>query len=128
MQVSDVTNTALEKLGIYEIKNPEDLDDIGEKLVVFSPEMEKKKKDFKRLLFDKLYNHYRVIRMSRKASRFLRALFETYVNNPKQLPPQYFSHIKQRGKYEVICDYLAGMTDRYALDQYKNLFEPYERV
>jgi dGTPase len=127
-QVSDIISNALNKLRGQEIKSPEDLDGVGEKLVVFSPEMEAKRKVFKQWLFDKLYNHYRVIRMSRKASRFLRALFENYVNNPGQLPPQSFKYIEKRGVHQVVCDYLAGMTDRYALDQYKNVFEPFERV
>ena len=127
-QVSDIIETTLNKLSSVDIRNPIDLDNIKEKLVVFSPEMAKKRIAFKKILFEKLYSHYRVVRMSRKASRFLSILFENYVNNPKQLPPQAFSRIEERGKYQVICDYLAGMTDRYALDQYKNLFEPYERV
>ena len=66
--------------------------------------------------------------MSLKASRFLKTLFQIYCDNPEQLPPQDFEKIAERGKYQVICDYMAGMTDRYALDQYKKLLEPYERV
>ena len=128
LQVSDILETTLNKLNNLNISDTKDLDKLKEKLVVFSPEMAKKRVSFKRILFDKLYSHYRVIRMSRKASRFLRTLFENYVNYPKQLPPQFFLKIEERGKHQVICDYLAGMTDRYALDQYKNLFEPYERV
>jgi dGTPase len=80
------------------------------------------------VLTGKLYRHYRVIRMSNKASRFLRKLFEIYSDNPEQLPPQARENIEKTGKHRVICDYIAGMTDRYALDQYKKFFEPFERV
>ena len=66
--------------------------------------------------------------MSKKAARFLEKLFSVYSESPEQLPPQYLKKINDENKYQVICDYLAGMTDRYALDQYKQFFEPYERV
>ena len=128
LQVSDILDTTLTKLNSLIISDTNDLDKIKEKLVVFSPKMAEKRLSFKQMLLDKLYSHYRVIRMSRKASRFLKTLFENYVNYPKQLPTRSFLKIEERGKHQVICDYLAGMTDRYALDQYKNLFEPYERV
>ena len=58
----------------------------------------------------------------------LKELFRIYSDNPEQLPPQAFEEVDEKGKYQVICDYMAGMTDRYALDQYKKFFEPYERV
>jgi dGTPase len=80
------------------------------------------------VLMNKLYRHYRVMRMSNKASRFLRSLFQVYSDDPRQLPPQAQEDLEKKGKYRVICDYMAGMTDRYALDQYKKFFEPYERV
>ena len=66
--------------------------------------------------------------MSNKAARFLKQLFNIYIEEPEQLPPNSIEKIEERGKYHVICDYIAGMTDRYALDQYKRFFEPFERV
>ena len=77
---------------------------------------------------DKLYKHYRVLRMSDKASRFIKSLFKVYLDKPLQLPPATAQRLKKEDKYRVICDYIAGMTDRYALDEYKKFFEPYERV
>jgi dGTPase len=98
------------------------------KVVDFSEEMNVKRGGFKELLNEKLYKHYRVVRMSNKASRFLKQLFKVYSDKPEQLPPSAQESIEKEGKYRVICDYIAGMTDRYALDQYKKFFEPYERV
>ena len=66
--------------------------------------------------------------MSSKAKRFLQELFEVYLANPSQLPTAQQNKIAKEGLHRVICDYIAGMTDRYALDEYKKLFEPYERV
>ena len=80
------------------------------------------------VLVNKLYKHYRVVRMANKATRFLKSLFMVYCGNPEQLPPYNQEKVKEMGKHRAICDYIAGMTDRYALDQYKKFFEPYERV
>ena len=82
----------------------------------------------KTFLNEKLYQHYRVNRMSSKAQRFIRKLFEVYLDKPEQLPPQSQAMLKKDGPHRVICDYIAGMTDRYALNEYKKLFEPFEQV
>jgi dGTPase len=79
-------------------------------------------------LIKNLYQHYRVVRMSNKAYRFMTSLFNIYLDKPEQLPPTTQSRLKREEKQRVICDYIAGMTDRYALDEYKKFFEPYERV
>ena len=75
-----------------------------------------------------LYQHYRVVRMSDKAIRFIKKLFEIYLARPQQLPPKFQKKLNRETPHRVICDYIAGMTDRYALDEYKKFFEPYERV
>ena len=63
-----------------------------------------------------------------KADRFLTQLFQTYCQNPTLLPRPYQQKFDLYGRERVICDYIAGMTDRYALDEHKRLFDPYERV
>jgi dGTPase len=66
--------------------------------------------------------------MSDKAKRFLEELFVAFINNPKQLPAEYQKWIEEAGLYQGVCDYIAGMTDRFAQDEYKKLFYPFERV
>ena len=66
--------------------------------------------------------------MSDKARRFIAELFRVYLEKPEQLPPSDQKKTGKAGIHRVICDYIAGMTDRYALDEYKKLFDPYERV
>jgi len=66
--------------------------------------------------------------MSSKAKRFIEELFRVYVERPEQLPPNIQKSIPQEGKERSVCDYIAGMTDRCALDEYKKLFDPYEKV
>jgi dGTPase len=97
-------------------------------LVCLSPEMAEKNRQLKRFLFVHLYRHYKVERMRVKADRFLTQLFESYRRNPTLLPRREQQKIERFGRERVICDYIAGMTDRFALDEFKRLFEPYERV
>ena len=128
LQVSDIIQNTLDRIKKLNIKSIEDLRGQKGRVVDFSEEMNVKRGGFKEALNEKLYKHYRVVRMSNKASRFLRQLFKVYSDKPEQLPPGTQEGIEKEGKYRVICDYIAGMTDRYALDQYKKFFEPYERV
>ena len=128
LQVSDLVESTLKRVESLGISSTSDLVLRDHKVVDFSEEVKKKRLPLRKILLEKLYKHYRVVRMSKKASRFLRKLFEVYSENPDQLPPQTYEKIESLGKERVICDYIAGMTDRYALDQYKKFFEPYERV
>ncbi len=66
--------------------------------------------------------------MSRKATRFIESLFNEYLADPRQLPPTVRRDQPAVPLERVICDYIAGMTDRYALREYERLFDPYERV
>jgi len=93
-------------------------------------EMADRHRALKSFLYDRLYHHHRVTRMTQKADRIMSALFEVYMHEPRQLPP----HVTGRTVDEdetmprVIADYIAGMTDRFALEEYKKLFDPNERV
>jgi dGTPase len=98
------------------------------RLVGYSPAMAEGVAELKAFLLKHLYRHYRVVRMGDKAGRILRDLFESYVAEPLQLPPHYQSRIPQDGVERVVCDYIAGMTDRFALDEHRKLFDPLVRV
>lgn len=101
----------------------------GMNLVGFSPEIRAAVSDLKKFLFKKLYRHWRVERMTDKASRILTELFQAYIKNPNILPVDYVaSYTKSEPIERIICDYIAGMTDRFALDEYSKLFDPHTRV
>jgi dGTPase len=78
-------------------------------------------------LFQNLYRHYRVVRMSIKAERFLTDLFREYTREPAQLHPSIHAKIEKRGLHRAVTDYIAGMTDRYALEEWERLFGPFVR-
>ncbi len=76
-----------------------------------------------------MYRHYRVERMAEKAKRVITQLFAAYRDNPNTIPPDFRNFYKGDEKIErVVCDYIAGMTDRYALEEYSKLFDPFARV
>ncbi|GAB4169866.1 MAG: deoxyguanosinetriphosphate triphosphohydrolase [Geothermobacteraceae bacterium] len=121
----DATRTALEREGVETLA---DVRSHPMRLVGFSDEINRKNKQLKKFLHARLYHHYKVERMRVKAERFLSLLFESYMDNPALLPDRYRRKFEQDSVARVVCDYLAGMTDRYAQDEYKRLFEPFERV
>ncbi|MDD5730162.1 MAG: deoxyguanosinetriphosphate triphosphohydrolase [Candidatus Omnitrophica bacterium] len=128
MQVTDLIRETEKRISSLKLKNYLDVKKAGKKIVGFSREMQEMRKPLRGLLIEKLYHHYRVTRMSNKAKRFIHELFDLYVEIPTALPPQIQKRIPTYGKRRVVCDYIAGMTDRYALDEYKKLFDPYEKV
>jgi dGTPase len=97
-------------------------------LIAFSIGMERDLEILQEYLFTKFYRHYRVVRMMDKAKRLLAALFDAYVERPELLPPEFQAWADREGIQRAVCDYLAGMTDRYAEQDYRKLFDPSERV
>lgn len=128
MQIRDLIEASEENIKRKGIENIADVRKDKERLVSFSKDMRGKRAEFRQFLMEDLYKNFRVIRMSDKARRFITDLFNVYLEKPEQLPPSDQKKVRKYGIYRVICDYIAGMTDRYALDEYKKLFETYERV
>jgi dGTPase len=100
----------------------------GRRLVGYTPEMAAAVRELKDFLYRNMYHHYRVVRMGDKAGRILRDLFHAFVAEPLQLPPRHQDRIPGEGLQRVVCDYIAGMTDRFALDEHRKLFDPLVRV
>ena len=128
LQVTDLIQEADRNINKLKIKSCLDVKKLHKKIVSFSKEMLNLRKPLREFLMQKLYHHYRVIRMSDKAKRFIQELFSVYIDKPEQLPTKIQKRIPIDGTRRVVCDYIAGMTDRYALDEYKKLFDPYEKV
>jgi len=66
--------------------------------------------------------------MAEKAARIIKDLFDAYYEEPRQMPPHAYKKIDKESKEQVICDYLAGMTDRFAQEEHKKLFDPHSIV
>jgi dGTPase len=123
--VTDLIETLEARMATDGIRSLADLRSYGRPIVGFSPLLETQRLELKQFLMDNLYRHFRVIRIFEKAKRVMRELFEAYMSEPKQLPP----HILDRHRAgldlaRVIADYIAGMTDRFALEEHRKLFDP----
>ena len=127
-QITDLLNRTEANIKRFNVRAAQDAFKIPERIVTMSSSMHAMRLPMREFLTEKLYKHYRVVRMSSKAHRFITSLFQVYLEKPEQLPPNTQARLKKEDKHRVICDYIAGMTDRYALDEYKKFFEPYERV
>jgi dGTPase len=129
MSTDLMTNLAAE-IDRAAIRSIDDVRRAGRALASFSPAMAPRVEELKQIMRDRLYHHYRVSRMTEKAGRVLVRLFETYMAEPRQMP----AHVLARSEHDgeplprVVADYIAGMTDRFALDEYRKLFDPDERV
>jgi dGTPase len=128
MQVTDLIRETEQKIVKLKLGSYKDIKKRDRKIIAFSSEMQEYRKPLRAFLMEKLYHHYRVIRMTDKAKRFIKELFQVYISRPEALAPEVQSRIKSEGDRRAICDYIAGMTDRKALDEYKKLFEPYAKV
>lgn len=127
MQVTDVIEQTAPHLAEHHIQTPQDIQKLDHNIVEYSPALSAINSEWKKFLFENLYRHYRVVRMSRKAERFLTALFEEYIGEPAQLPPSTRAKIEKVGLYRCVTDYIAGMTDRFALQEWERLFSPFVR-
>jgi dGTPase len=121
----ETTLAAIEETGVGSVA---DVRAAGRRLVGYSPEMIERVRELKEFLFSEMYRHYRVVRMGDKAARVLRDLVGSLVREPRQLPPRFQEQIERGGVHRVVCDYIAGMTDRFALQEHRKLFNPDVRV
>jgi dGTPase len=126
--VTDLVEQTEKNLESAGIRTLEGVRAAGRPLVAFSERVRKQNAQLKKFLFKNLYRHYRVERMADKAGRILTDLFNAYLHNPKILPPEVFSRSGDENQERAICDYIAGMTDRFALDEHEKLFDPHSRV
>jgi len=98
-------------------------------LVAMSGELVAANKGLKRFLFERMYRHYRVNRMTSKARRVVRELFEAYHREPDCLPTRWRAAAAEADepmRARLVADYIAGMTDRYAIDEHRRLYDLYE--
>ena len=124
IEVNDLIQSIDRMIRRSGIRNVEELQQLPYNVVGFSEDMHRRNRELKDFLFKNLYNHYRVVRMAVKADRILENLFQAYIQEPNILPEQVQATIEKNGLEETVCDYIAGMTDRFAIDEYQKLFDP----
>lgn len=106
------------------IRTVAELQELPYNVVGFSEDMHRRNRELKDFLYQHLYNHYRVVRMAVKAERIIESLFNAFIKEPAILPDHFQKSIDDIGLEATVCDYIAGMTDRFAIDEYQKIFDP----
>jgi dGTPase len=120
-QVTDLLSETQSRIAANGIETLADVEQ-APPLVGFSAAMQAENRELKAFLRTELYRHYQVVRMTNKARRVIRELFSAFQSEPRLLPPQYQASGELEGMPRVIADYIAGMTDRYAIKEHRRLF------
>lgn len=123
-EVTDILNTSLRRLRENNVNSVEDVQLLPFNVITFSEDMARRNRQLKDFLYTNMYRNYRVVRMAVKAERLINELFQSYVEEPTTLPSHVFKNIEKYGLERTVCDYIAGMTDRYATEEYQKLFDP----
>ena len=122
--VSDLIGYTTSRLNELRIESISAVRAFGERLVSFSPATAEENAQLKDFLDESLYQHEQIERMNIKFELVLKLLFREYLNHPKLLPRKYQNRLPEQGTHRVICDYISGMTDRFAIDKYREIFDP----
>lgn len=130
VQVNGTIEATEARLASEGVGSIADLRALAGNVACYTERLERVNEELRSYLFDNFYRHYRVVRMATKADRLIHELFEAYAEEPQQLPDEVQRKVEQRddGLHRTICDYIAGMTDRYAIQDHKRLYDPEERV
>jgi dGTPase len=128
LMVCDLVAESRKRLQESRVKNVTEIRGYGAPLIAFSPDMQRNDRSLKEFLFARMYRHYKVNRMASKARRIVKEIFGLLLVEPECLPTEWRQEAGPAGSARtarVVADYIAGMTDRYALDEHARLFEPY---
>ncbi len=124
LEVTDLVHTTDQRLRESGARSVEELQQLPYNVVGYGEDMHRRNRQLKDFLYAKLYRHHRVVRMAVKSERIISELFQAYRNEPEMLPFHVQETIVQYGLERTVCDYVAGMTDRFAIEEYEKLFDP----
>jgi dGTPase len=123
--VDDVLAETRRRAEAGKVKSPEDVRMLGHALVAFSRDMVEDLGALRAFLMERMYRHWRVNRTRSQARRMLGEMFQLFMAEPDVLPAEWGTRAAERdetGRARVVCDYIAGMTDRFAIEEHKKLF------
>lgn len=124
MEVSDLIQNTHNRLQDSKVHSVDELQRLPYNVISFSEDTHRRNRELKDFLYSNLYRHHRVVRMSVKAEQIVSNLFIAYSREPAILPRNFHEQVEAIGLERVICDYIAGMTDRFAIEEHQKLFDP----
>ena len=125
LMVNDVLTETRSRAEALGIASSAEVKDLGGALVAFSAEVAEDLARLRAFLYERMYHHWRVNRTRSQARRILAEMFALFLAEPEVLPGEWFARQRsfdQTGRARVVCDYIAGMTDRYAIEEHRRLF------
>lgn len=132
MMVNDVLAESRKNIETINPQSPEDVRMAGQTIVAFSPEMKRKVDELREFLYQRMYRHYTINRIWLKVERIVGDLFNAFHSTYNVLPDNWQRRVEEAGGLEdehkrarIVCDYIAGMTDRYAIREHERLFDLY---
>ena len=123
--VDDVMGETLQRAAASGVQSADDVRALDHALVAFSPDMAEDLARLRAFLYERMYRHWRVNRTRSQARRILAEMFGLFLKEPEVLPTVWFAKSQNRdeaGRARVVCDYIAGMTDRFAIEEHRKLF------
>jgi len=120
--VTDLITATRARLQTYGVRSLNAVRSHPERLVSLGARLAGENRQLKRFLFTHLYSHQNVNAERKTLLRCIRRLFEYYLARPRRLPDFYFAQSQQEPVHRIVCDYIAGMTDNYLLEQYRRFF------
>ena len=124
LEVGDVIASTTQQLQERQPQSPQDVQHYAANVIGHSAEVRQMNRALKDFLYEFMYNHFRVVRMAKRAEQFIDEIFQSYVAEPRQLPDEYREQAVEGPLGRVVGDYIASMTDRSALLEYRRLFDP----
>ena len=124
LEVSDILEATNKELSEHAVESVEDLQALPVNVVAHSDEFNEMNSELKSFLYENMYRHHRVYRMQVKAERILEEIFHAYTATPEILPADVQKLTEIKDFHRVVTDYIAGMTDRFAIAEHGRLFDP----
>ena len=125
-RIKDLVEETQRRAAVAKPKSAEDVRAMDRAIVGFSEEMRAHETELRRFLMSRMYRHYKVARMRSQAKRLIHDLFALFLREPETLPDKWRDRTKGAGTPDtarVVCDYIAGMTDAYAVEEHRRLFD-----
>jgi dGTPase len=123
LEITDLIENTHQRLRDSNVRSVEELQRLPYNVIGFGEDMHRRNRQLKDFLYSNLYRHFRVVRMQVKAERILTDLFNAYCDEPSILPAHVQERAEEYGLERTICDYIAGMTDRFAVEEHQKLFD-----
>jgi dGTPase len=124
--IDDVMGETLRRASDSGVASPDEVRALGHALVAFSPDMNEDLARLRAFLMERMYRHWKVNRTRSQARRIIAEMFSLFMSEPEVMPTEWFARSQNRdeiGRARVVCDYIAGMTDRYAIEEHRKLFQ-----